>query len=91
LPTHCIEEAERLRGRIVFILKGRIVRTDTAEALVHETEGRHVVRFAVSDGAAGLCDLIAGESPQLRCRESWPKWQARHGGPRRRPGPRRTK
>lgn len=34
---------------------------------MHETDGRHVVRFAVSGGAAGLCDAILSEFPQLRC------------------------
>ncbi|MBN2562601.1 MAG: ABC transporter ATP-binding protein [Phycisphaerae bacterium] len=68
LTTHYIEEAERLCGRIAFIVKGRIVRTDTADALMHETDGRHVVQFAVSDSAAELCDAITGEFPQLQCR-----------------------
>jgi ABC-2 type transport system ATP-binding protein len=67
LTTHYIEEAERLCGRIAFIVKGRIVRTDTVEALMHETDGRHVVQFSVSEGAVGLCDAIVGEFPQLRC------------------------
>lgn len=67
LTTHYIEEAERLCGRIAFIVKGWIVRIDSVETLMHETDGRHVVRFAVSGGAAGLCDAILSEFPQLRC------------------------
>jgi len=67
LTTHYIEEAERLCGRIAFIVKGRIVRIDTVDALMHETDGRHVVQFAVSDSAAELCAAITGAFPQLRC------------------------
>ena len=68
LTTHYIEEAERLCGRIAFIVKGRIVRIDTVEDLMHQTEGRHVVEFAVSDDAAELCEQIQAEFPSLQCR-----------------------
>jgi len=67
LTTHYIEEAERLCGRIAFIVKGRIVRTDTVESLMQETEGRHVVQFAVSGGAAALCEALGSAFPGLRC------------------------
>ncbi len=68
LTTHYIEEAERLCDRIAFIVEGRIVRTDTVERLMRRTDGRHVVRFAVSGGTAGSCRAIASEWPTLRCR-----------------------
>ena len=67
LTTHYIEEAERLCGRIAFIVKGRIVRIDTVEDLMRRTDGRHVVQFAVSNRAADLCDAIVGEWPSLHC------------------------
>jgi ABC-2 type transport system ATP-binding protein len=67
LTTHYIEEAERLCQRIAFIVKGRIVRTDTVEDLMRRTDGRHVVQFAVSNGAAGLCEAIRGKFPDLQC------------------------
>jgi ABC-2 type transport system ATP-binding protein len=67
LTTHYIEEAERLCRRIAFIVRGRIVRTDTVEDLMRRTDGRHVVQFAVSNGAAGLCEAIRGEFPNLHC------------------------
>jgi ABC-2 type transport system ATP-binding protein len=67
LTTHYIEEAERLCQRIAFIVKGRIVRTDTVQDLMRRTDGRHVVQFAVSGGAARLCDSIAAEFPSLQC------------------------
>ena len=66
LTTHYIEEAERLCDRIAFIVKGLIVRTDTVEDLMRRTEGRHVVQFAVSNGAAGLCEAMRGEFPNLQ-------------------------
>jgi len=67
LTTHYIEEAERLCRRIAFIVKGCIVRIDTVEDLMQHTQGRHVVQFAVSNGAAGLCEAILGEFPNLHC------------------------
>jgi ABC-2 type transport system ATP-binding protein len=67
LTTHYIEEAERLCERIAFIVKGRIVRIDTVQNLVRQADGRHVVQFAVTDGAAGLCAAITAEFPQLQC------------------------
>jgi len=67
LTTHYIEEAQRLCGRIAFIVQGRIVRTDTVENLMRRTDGRHVMQFAVSGGAAGLCDTIIAEWPNLHC------------------------
>lgn len=68
LTTHYIEEAERLCGRIAFIVKGRIVRIDTVEDLMRQTEGRHVMEVAVSDNAAELCEQIQAEFPGLQCR-----------------------
>ncbi|MFP4107355.1 MAG: ABC transporter ATP-binding protein, partial [Phycisphaerae bacterium] len=41
--------------------------TDTVEELMRRTDGRHVVQFAVSNGAADLCDVIVGEWPNLHC------------------------
>jgi ABC-2 type transport system ATP-binding protein len=67
LTTHYIEEAERLCRRIAFIVKGRIVRIDTVEDLMRQTEGRHVVQFAVSNNAVRVCEAIAAEFPNLHC------------------------
>ncbi len=67
LTTHYIEEAERLCGRIAFIVKGRIVRTDTVQELMRRTDGRHVVQFAVSGGAVKLCESIVAGFPGLQC------------------------
>jgi len=61
LTTHYIEEAERLCRRIAFIVAGDIVRIDTVENLMRQTQGRHVVQFAVSNHAAELCEAMGAE------------------------------
>jgi len=53
--------------RIAFIVKGRIVRTDTVDELMRQTDGRHVVQFAVSNSAAELCDQITAAFGNLQC------------------------
>jgi ABC-2 type transport system ATP-binding protein len=68
LTTHYIEEAERLCQRIAFIVKGRIVRTDTVQDLMRRTDGLHAVLFGVNKGAARLCESIAAGFPGLECR-----------------------
>jgi len=67
MTTHYIEEAERLCQRIAFIVEGRIVRIDTIDDLMKQTEGRHTVEFAVSVGAANLCAALAVAFPSLQC------------------------
>ena len=67
LTTHYIEEAERLCRRIAFIAEGHIVRTDTVEALMRHTDGRHVMHVTVSGKASELCQVIVGEWPRLHC------------------------
>ncbi len=82
LTTHYIEEAERLCGRIAFIVGGRIVRTDTVEGLMRQTTGRHVVQFSVADSgeadrigntnerlvsSASLCEELSAAFPDLEC------------------------
>ncbi len=48
LTTHYIEEAERLCGRIAFLVSGRIVRTDTVAHLIHPVHDKHVVQISCS-------------------------------------------
>ena len=43
LTTHYIEEAERLCGRIAFIVAGRIVRIDTVADLLAPIQERHIM------------------------------------------------
>ncbi len=68
LTTHYIEEAERLCRRIAFIVSGRVVRIDTIESLMRQTEGRYVVQFAVSANAAALGEAVAAAFADLQCR-----------------------
>jgi len=68
LTTHYIEEAERLCGRIAFIVSGRIVRTDSVERLMQRTKGREVVLFEVDTGAPRLEAAVAAEFDGLECR-----------------------
>ncbi len=68
LTTHYIEEAERLCRRIAFIVKGRIVRSDTIDNLMRSAEGRYSLEFAVKGNAAGLCDRLRTMFPGFRCR-----------------------
>lgn len=67
LTTHYIEEAERLCERIAFIVQGRIVRLETVEHLMRETQGRYTVEFTVSSGAEALCSEIRGTFPRFEC------------------------
>lgn len=66
LTTHYIEEAERLCGRIAFIVKGKIVRTDSVEALLQRADNRHVVVLSVSGDTAAHSEAIGTAFPDLR-------------------------
>ncbi len=63
LTTHYIEEAERLCGRIAFIVAGRIVRIDSVEHLLQPLQGRHVVQIAGS--LSGVPEELAAAFPGL--------------------------
>jgi len=67
LTTHYIEEAEHLCRRIAFIVRGCLVRIDTVENLMRQTDGRHVVRFAMTEEAEGLCKAISDAFSHLQC------------------------
>jgi ABC-2 type transport system ATP-binding protein len=64
LTTHYIEEAERLCGRIAFIVSGRIVRIDTVEHLIQPVLERHVVQITCAnmpnDVRGRLCECFPG-------------------------------
>ena len=53
LTTHYIEEAERLCGRIAFIVKGRLVCTDTVDRLLEPYLSRHVLQLSCEENLAG--------------------------------------
>jgi ABC-2 type transport system ATP-binding protein len=65
LTTHYIEEAERLCGRIAFIVQGKIVRIDTVANFIQPIQERHVMQFAVSNSAPTLQDKLAEAFPSL--------------------------
>jgi len=65
LTTHYIEEAERLCGRIAFIVKGKIVRTDTVVNLLQPVQGKHVMMISVSNSVPELRDNLASAFTNL--------------------------
>jgi ABC-2 type transport system ATP-binding protein len=67
LTTHYIEEAERLCHRIAFIVSGKIARIDTVENLLQQSQGRHIMEFAVDRPASGLQDKLRDAFPDLEC------------------------
>ena len=65
LTTHYIEEAERLCGRIAFIVQGKIVRIDTMANLIQPIQEKHVMQLAVSNSEPSLYDKLAEAFPNL--------------------------
>jgi ABC-2 type transport system ATP-binding protein len=63
LTTHYIEEAERLCGRIGFIVEGRLVRVDTLPSLVEDVEGEHIVQLTLSRGPDELLGQLNAAFP----------------------------
>ncbi|QLA18592.1 ABC transporter ATP-binding protein [Desulfolutivibrio sulfoxidireducens] len=64
LTTHYIDEAERLCGRVAFLVNGEIIRVDTVEKLLEPVAGRHVVRLVCADAVARHMDALAGAFPE---------------------------
>jgi len=65
LTTHYIEEAERLCGRIAFVVSGRIVRIDTVENLVQPLQARQILQIAYAKGLPDLRGKLAAAFPEL--------------------------
>ncbi len=63
LTTHYIEEAERLCERISFIVKGRIVKTDSVRNLLQPLLDRQVMLISVSSAANDLSGKLATAFP----------------------------
>jgi len=59
LTTHYIEEAERLCERIAFIVRGRIVRTESMATLMEPVQNRHAVLLAVSEPDPALAQGLS--------------------------------
>lgn len=73
LTTHYIEEAERLCGRIAFVVAGRIVRIDSVENLLQPLQSRHSLEIACGDGVPDLLSRMARAFPELRFEASSPE------------------
>jgi ABC-2 type transport system ATP-binding protein len=65
LTTHYIEEAERLCGRIAFIVSGRIVRIDTVKDLMQPVQGKHKMVFLLSGSAESIRDELSRTFAEL--------------------------
>jgi len=65
LTTHYIEEAERLCGRIAFIVQGRVVRIDTVANLIQPIQEKHVMQLAVSNSEPAVHEKLATAFPHL--------------------------
>jgi len=65
LTTHYIEEAERLCGRIAFIVRGEIVRIDTVVNLIQPIQEKHVMQLAMSNLEPALPGKLAEAFPNL--------------------------
>jgi ABC-2 type transport system ATP-binding protein len=65
LTTHYIEEAERLCERIVFIVRGRIVKVETVANLLHPEREGHSMLVSLARPGPGLRDALASAFPGL--------------------------
>jgi ABC-2 type transport system ATP-binding protein len=65
LTTHYIEEAERLCGRIAFVVSGRIVQIDTVENLLQPLQSRHSLQIACANGVPDLLGKLTTAFPEL--------------------------
>jgi len=65
LTTHYIEEAERLCGRIAFIVSGRIIRIDTVEHLVQPIQEKYVVQIACANMPNDIRGKLSESFPKL--------------------------
>jgi len=63
LTTHYIEEAERLCDRIAFIVKGRIIRTDSVPALLQPIQDDHIMEISHSSVKDNFLPGAASEFP----------------------------
>ncbi|MBN1504999.1 MAG: ABC transporter ATP-binding protein [Candidatus Eisenbacteria bacterium] len=65
LTTHYIEEAERLCGRVAFIVDGRIIQVDTVEQLIQPTHAPHVVRIVCTAPPDDILERLSASFPGL--------------------------
>ncbi len=65
LTTHYIEEAERLCGRVAFVVSGRIVGIDLVDRFIQPEQARHVLKISCSGLAEGAGPELAEGFPDL--------------------------
>jgi ABC-2 type transport system ATP-binding protein len=71
LTTHYIEEAERLCNRIVFINKGEIIKIDTIDNLLIETNDVNIIEVvidAATHDKTVLLEKLNQKFPDIECR-----------------------
>ena len=66
LTTHYLEEADLLCDRIAILVKGRIVKTDTPEALKAFTEEESVVEFSFAGETSKLIEELSSRLPEVK-------------------------
>ncbi|MFO7674716.1 MAG: ABC transporter ATP-binding protein [bacterium] len=66
LTTHYIEEAERLCGRVAFIVRGRIVRTDTVASLLEPVRDRQVLELELAERPGAAAEALGRAFPAAR-------------------------
>ena len=66
LTTHYIEEAERLCGRIAFIVQGRIVRIDRVSDLLQPLQQKNVAVIDLSEESKVDAGSLASTFPEAR-------------------------
>jgi ABC-2 type transport system ATP-binding protein len=72
LTTHYIEEAERLCGRIAFIVAGRLVRVDALAHLIQPVLDRHVMLLSIGGSAFPHLDVREVSEGQIRVESAQP-------------------
>ncbi len=63
LTTHYIEEAERLCGRLAFIVEGKIVEEGTVEELMQKAQGDNIVHFTLGADFSKIEEDFKGQFP----------------------------
>jgi len=66
LTTHYIEEAERLCGRIAFLVQGRIVRIDRVSDLLQPLQQKHVAVIDLSETIPVDIEALVSTFPEAR-------------------------
>lgn len=66
LTTHYIEEAERLCGRIAFIVSGKVIRVDSVTRLMEPVQGKHLMMLSISGGGPALESHLVEAFPSMQ-------------------------